>query len=302
MTREAAAVQGERRVFLRAYGRSMWPFVPPGAELEVAPLGDRLPAVGAIAVGVRGGHVVAHRVVRVDGGARPPCIVTRGDAFEVDDPPWSPAELVGVVRRASIYGLDVPLEHPAAVALGRSIATNPRAVAAVRGLAEPVARLGRLAAVAAARAVTATGALPVLVTTLGPGDERELDRLLLLHGLDLAAEAEGRGTTVARDLADGRTLGARLAGRLAGAVLPPGRLDRSPADRPTLVVHPFARGSVEGPLLEAARRRGLGHPLPLTPPARWLRALYALTGIGLDERPPPTAPSRRTNPSTAGSP
>lgn len=265
---------------MRAYGRSMWPFVPPGTELEVEPLGGRLPEVGEIAVGVRAGRVVAHRVVRVEGSGTGARIVTRGDAHDREDAPWSPSELVGVARRAIACGLPVRLDHPAAAAFGRAVARHPRVTAALRrGLALPAARLGRLAAVLAARAATATGLLGVSVAPLGPADERDLDRLLLLHGLDLAAEAEQRGTTLARELLAGDALGARLAGRLAGAVLPPGRLERAPAGRPVLLAHPFARGSVERPLVEAALARGLGPPAPLFPPARWLRALHRLSGV-----------------------
>lgn len=278
MDGDASAGNDARRVLVRAYGRSMWPFVPPGSELEVAPLDGRLPVPGEIVVGVRGGHVTAHRVVRVDGAGSPPRIVTRGDAFDAEDAPWTSAELVGVVRQATVYGVSVNLDGFAPAVLGRALAEHPGIARVAREVARPVARLGRLAAVAAFRAATAGGVVSVTVATLGPGDERALDRLLLLHGLDLAATAERRGTTVARELLDGRTLGARLGGRLAGAVLPAGRLERGPAGRPVLVVHPWARGSVERPLLEAARDRGLGEPAPLTPPTRWLRALYRLTG------------------------
>jgi len=276
----APAEGGKPRWVVRAYGRSMWPFVPPGTELEVEPLGGRLPEVGEIAVGVRAGRVVAHRVVRVEGTGAGARVVTRGDAHDAEDAPWSPAELVGVARRAVVWNLAVRLDHPAAAALGRAVAGHPRATAALRrGLAQPAARLGRLAGVLAARAATATGLLDVPVAPLGPADERELDRLLLLHGLDLAAAAERRGTTAARELLAGDSLGARLAGRLAGAVLPAGRLERGPAGRPVLLAHPLARGSVERPLLEAARARGLGEPAPLFPPARWLRALHRLSGL-----------------------
>lgn len=265
---------------VRAYGRSMWPFVPPGTELEVEPLGGRLPEVGEIAVGVRDGRVIAHRVVRVDSGARPPVVLTRGDAHASNDAPWAATELLGVVRAATLAGVRVPLDRAPAVLFGRAVAKHPRVVAAVRrGVAQPAARAGRLAAVLAARAATASGVLAVSVAPLGPADERDLDRLLLLHGLDLAADAERRGTTLARALGDGAALGARLAGRLAGAVLPAGWLERGPAGRPVLVAHPFARGSVEGPLLEAARVRGLGEPSPLIPPAWWLRALLAWSGV-----------------------
>jgi len=258
----------------------MWPFVPPGTELEVEPLGDRLPRVGEIVVGVREGRVVAHRVVRVEGWGAETRVVTRGDAHDAEDAPWPPAELVGVAHRAVLGPWSVRLDHPAAAALGRAVAIHPRATAALRrGLAQPAARLGRLAAVLAARAATAAGLVTVAVAPLGPADERALDRLLLLHGLDLAAAAERRGTTVARELLAGDTLGARLAGHLAGAVLPAGRIERGPAGRPVLLAHPLARGSVERPLIEAARTRGLGDPAPLVPPARWLRTLHRLSGV-----------------------
>lgn len=315
---------------VRAYGRSMWPFLPPGAQIEVEPLGRRLPEIGEIVVGVRNGRIIAHRVVCVDTSVQPPAIITRGDAQHLDDPPWTATALLGVVRTATVYGIRLPLDHPAAVAFGRTVARHPVAVAVLRqAVAQPAARLVRLVAVLATRTLTASGILAVSVAPLGPQDERDLDRLLLMHGVDLPAAAERRGTTLARDLLGGSALGARLAGWFVGAVLPPGWLEpgrpepgpRHPSEesgagsgspdprlsasglpgrtseagragrsagpavgcrpfqRPILVVHPFGRGSVERPLVEAARERGLGDPAPLVAPAPWLRALLALSGV-----------------------
>jgi hypothetical protein len=269
---------------LRAYGRSMWPFIPPGSTLEVVPLGDRRPRVGEVVVGVRGGQVVAHRVVRVEGEGAEQLVVTRGDAHSTDDPPWRPEELLGVARRATVLGLSVALDDPAVQALGRLVATQPAAVSALRCILAPAARAGRVAAMAAAFTATKTGLLRLEVAPLTTLHERDLDRLLLLLGIDAAGPLGAQGSSLAQELVRGMSLGARLAGFLAAAIVPARLLGRRAEARPQLVVHPLARGSVEKPLVAAWAARGLEPPEPVRPVAPWQERLYRWVGVPLATR------------------
>ncbi|MBI5501182.1 MAG: S24/S26 family peptidase [Deltaproteobacteria bacterium] len=270
---------------VRAYGRSMWPFVPPGTTLAVAPLGERLPEVGEIVVGVRGGHVIAHRVVRVEASSTETSIVTRGDAHDVDDPSWRPAELLGVVTTADLFGVELALRRPLPAAFGRWIATHPGAVAGLRSVALPAARAGRAAALAATWVATRAGVLRPRVSRLEPRDERDLDRLLLLLHVDAAAAAAARSTTLAAELRAGIALGARLAGRLAAVVLPAPWLGQADSAAPRLAVHPFARGAVERPLVDAWLAAGGARPVPLHPPPPWLHLLYSRQRVRLGDHP-----------------
>jgi len=269
---------------LRAYGRSMWPFIPPGSALEIVPLGSRRPRVGEVVVGVRGGQVVAHRVVRVEGEAAEQLVVTRGDAHSADDPPWRPEELLGVARRATILGLSVALDDPAVQAFGRLVATQPAAVSALRCILAPAVRAGRVAAMAAAFTATKTGLVRVEVAPLTTLHERDLDRLLLLLGIDAAGPLGAHGSTLARELARGLSLGARLAGFLAAAIVPARLLGREAEMRPQLVVHPLVRGSVEKPLVAAWAARGFERPEPVRPVALWQERLYRWVGVPLAQR------------------
>ena len=107
----------------RAMGTSMLPGIRPGDVLYVerAPISGLAP--GDIAVYLRRGRIVAHRVVQV---ARQPtaAVITRGDALSCDDPPVHPGELLGRVT---------------------SIVPGPRAVPGIRRAAAGVRR--RLAAI-----------------------------------------------------------------------------------------------------------------------------------------------------------
>jgi hypothetical protein len=272
-------MDGGRVSHVRAYGRSMWPFVPPGTTLEVSPLDGRHPRVGEIVVGVRHGRVIAHRVVRIEDPCSGLLVVTRGDAFDVDDAPWRPEELLGVVRQATILGVDVRLDDPRLAALGRWIATHPEAVALVRRAARPLARLGRAAAAAAALAATRLGMLEVEVVVLGRKDERELDRLLLLLQADAAAATAAEGTSLAAELRREGMLGARLHGRLVAAILPARLLRGGTDDAPLLVVHPYVRGTVERPLVDAWLEQGGPAPAPAFPIAEWQRRMYERLGV-----------------------
>lgn len=257
-------------MLIRAYGRSMWPLLPPGSTLEIEPLGHGTPQPGEIVVAVRAGRTVAHRVARVDSDGT---VVTRGDALRADDPPWRSEELVGTVRAATIRGVRVALDGAAARAIGRIVARRPPWFEAALAVARPAARAVRAAALAAVLASTRVGLAPMRFGTPALDDERDLDRLLLLLGIDAGAG----GSTALRDaLASGAVIGAHLRGRLVAAILPPAIVPGAPGDagRPLLAVHPLARGSVERALLDAAAARGLGRPRPLAAPPPWLRAFY----------------------------
>jgi phage repressor protein C with HTH and peptisase S24 domain len=90
---------GRERLTLR--GDSMAPALTAGDVLDVAPL-DGAPLPGDVVVATRAGMLVAHRVLRVDGGA----IWLRGDAARAADPPLPLGAVIGRVvgseRRMSL--------------------------------------------------------------------------------------------------------------------------------------------------------------------------------------------------------
>jgi GNAT superfamily N-acetyltransferase len=74
-------------------GASMEPALSPGDRLRVAPFRDRGPARDEIVVARRGGRIVAHRVVALDGDR----VVLRGDGLQSPDPPLALDDLIGRV-------------------------------------------------------------------------------------------------------------------------------------------------------------------------------------------------------------
>lgn len=264
---------------IRAYGRSMWPLVPPGTELEVEPLGERRPEPGEIAVGVRAGRLIAHRVVRVErnGG-----VVTRGDAHSVEDPAWRPGDLVGTVTAAVVGGLRVPLDGAAARLLGRFVVERREWFDASAAFARRAARAARAAATIAVFSALRVRIARVRVRDLGVADERDVDRLLMLAGRDASAA----GSVPLRDALERRAcVGAFVAGSLVGVVLPCEAVGGGTPGDFVLVVRPAVRGSVERPLLEAARDRGIGEADTLERIPSWRRGLYRALGIDVREAP-----------------
>jgi GNAT superfamily N-acetyltransferase len=86
----AAELRAGRAVWLEQRGLSMAPSLAPGDRLLVVPL-DGAPRVGEIVVAERGGRLVAHRLLALDGAQA----VTRGDGCADEDPPIAAAELLG---------------------------------------------------------------------------------------------------------------------------------------------------------------------------------------------------------------
>jgi hypothetical protein len=77
---------------LRVFGRSMTPALRGGTRIEIRPL-TRGPRLGDVVACERGGRLVVHRVVGVQGSR----IITQGDALSAPDPAWSIAEVLGLV-------------------------------------------------------------------------------------------------------------------------------------------------------------------------------------------------------------
>jgi hypothetical protein len=74
-------------------GASMWPLVRHGDRVRIE--SDRPVVVGAIAATLRAGHLVVHRVARLE-GAR---VILRGDHREQPDLPVAREAVLGVVTR-----------------------------------------------------------------------------------------------------------------------------------------------------------------------------------------------------------
>jgi signal peptidase I len=105
-------------VRLRATGCSMVPAVWPGDEITVrrCELAELKP--GQIALCMRDGALVAHRVRRVEDDF----LIMRGDALPFDDAPMSASDVVGQVVRVVRNGRDVELRRSAVQMLGAAMA------------------------------------------------------------------------------------------------------------------------------------------------------------------------------------
>jgi signal peptidase I len=90
---------GELR--FRASGGSMLPAIFPGDILLVRrdPIGRIRP--GHTVLSFRAGQFYAHRVVRIENSGAAVCLITRGDALRVEDPPVSEDEYLGRVTGLS---------------------------------------------------------------------------------------------------------------------------------------------------------------------------------------------------------
>ncbi len=97
LLRQALAREGRFRWQLR--GRSMTPTLPPTCQIEVIPLPER-PPLGALVVFAASPALIAHRLVRRDGGRW----VTQGDGCLAPDAPLAPEQILGVVVAASRDG------------------------------------------------------------------------------------------------------------------------------------------------------------------------------------------------------
>ena len=106
---------------LRIRGTSMLPALWSGESVAVRPVEFADVRPGDLAVFVRTGHLVVHRVVRRTVGATGVVIVTRGDAQRHDDPPVDASELLGVVTAVHRFGASRPVRRRLPV-LARGVA------------------------------------------------------------------------------------------------------------------------------------------------------------------------------------
>jgi len=92
-----ASLRAGHAIRIRANGTSMLPAIWPGDVLTVAPSTAATPAPGDVALTLRDGRWVAHRVLerRAHGGAV--ALITRGDALDRADPIAVSTEILGIV-------------------------------------------------------------------------------------------------------------------------------------------------------------------------------------------------------------
>lgn len=86
----------EGRFRWRLFGTSMWPTLPPGCEVEIAPLPPGGPRVGDVVVFLDRNTLIAHRLVRRQGDLW----VAQGDGRLGPDPLLRADQLVGRVTAA----------------------------------------------------------------------------------------------------------------------------------------------------------------------------------------------------------
>jgi len=100
MTIEAVLESGNR-VRFTAIGDSMHPFIRSGHRVVVEPVDPSALRRGDVVLARLERGLTAHRVVRIERrGGDVVRITTRGDNCELDDPPFSPDQLLGRVNRS----------------------------------------------------------------------------------------------------------------------------------------------------------------------------------------------------------
>ena len=114
----ALETTGEAWVTVR--GRSMLPFIWPGARLRVVHASVEDVAVGDVVVVVRGADPVIHRVVRVDAGR----VITRGDAYLNEDVHVQGERLVATVSGLGLGRTFVPMPKKFARRFGGIVADH----------------------------------------------------------------------------------------------------------------------------------------------------------------------------------
>jgi hypothetical protein len=92
----AEVLRSGRKVMMRLDGTSMIPAIWPRDMVEIVPCGPGDAHEGLIAVFIRQGRLIAHRIVRVE-RREALQFVTRGDAIAHDDPPIDACQLLGYV-------------------------------------------------------------------------------------------------------------------------------------------------------------------------------------------------------------
>lgn len=86
-----------RDVRIRVTGTSMAPALWPSDVIAVRPAADWPPSIGDLAVYVRNGRLVVHRVVEMAENGGAPRWIIRGDALADRDAAVTSAEMLGVV-------------------------------------------------------------------------------------------------------------------------------------------------------------------------------------------------------------
>ena len=87
------------KVRLRVLGTSMAPSVLPGDVISVERAELDEISLGEIVLFLRDERLFVHRVVSRDVQGETPCLITRGDRLNHNDPPATAAELLGRVTR-----------------------------------------------------------------------------------------------------------------------------------------------------------------------------------------------------------
>ncbi len=92
-----ASLRAGHAIRLRANGTSMLPAIWPGDVLTVAPSTASTPAPGDVALTLRDGRWLVHRVVERRAQGKVVALVTRGDALDRADPVVASTEVLGIV-------------------------------------------------------------------------------------------------------------------------------------------------------------------------------------------------------------
>jgi hypothetical protein len=92
-----ASLRAGHAIRIRAHGTSMLPAIWPGDVLTVAPSTVATPAPGDVALTLREGRWLAHRVIERRAQGEVVALITRGDALDRADPVAASTEVLGIV-------------------------------------------------------------------------------------------------------------------------------------------------------------------------------------------------------------
>lgn len=112
----AQVVRERGRITLTLNGHSMVPTLPPGARIEVQHCDPATLRPGQVVAFERAGHIIAHRIMRVQGSPDGLTFVTKGDrGYSADDAVISADRIIGLVTEAHDpeTGARLPLAEPA---------------------------------------------------------------------------------------------------------------------------------------------------------------------------------------------
>ncbi len=112
----AQVVREQGRITLALHGQSMTPTLPPGARVAVERWDPAALRPGHVIAFARDGHIIAHRVMRVQSGPAGLLFITKGDRGYAADATVIPAtHVIGRVTEAQdpATGAHRPLDEPA---------------------------------------------------------------------------------------------------------------------------------------------------------------------------------------------